>query len=80
MNIHPAIAFGSALAGAALLGAVGAVLAIPAAAMIQAIVSERGVRHEVVDSHLTALVPRRRRDRRAAQKKHPTSNETDGDA
>jgi predicted PurR-regulated permease PerM len=80
MNIHPAIAFGSALAGAALLGAVGAVLAIPAAAMIQAIVSERGVRHEVVDSHLTELVPRRRRDRRAARKKHPTSSETDGDA
>ncbi|MEI8239931.1 MAG: AI-2E family transporter [Actinomycetota bacterium] len=80
MNIHPAIAFGSALAGAALLGAVGAVLAIPAAAMIQAIVSEAGVRHEVVDSRLTELVPRgRRRERKAARKKHPATPDVAGD-
>ena len=53
MQLHPALAFGSALAGAALLGAVGAVLALPAAAMAQALVSELGTRHHVVDSHLT---------------------------
>jgi predicted PurR-regulated permease PerM len=52
MNIHPAIAFGSAIAGASILGAVGAVLAIPAAAMIQALLSEMGTRHEVIESHL----------------------------
>ncbi len=45
MQLHPALAFGSALAGAALLGAVGAVLALPAAAMAQALVSELGTRH-----------------------------------
>ncbi len=80
MKIHPAIAFGSALAGAATLGAVGAVLAIPAAAMIQALISEAGTRHEVIDTHLTAIIPRRgRHERRAARKQHPTAD-TDDDA
>ena len=46
--MHPAVAFASAIAGAALLGAVGAVLALPAAAMIQSVASEWGRRHEVV--------------------------------
>ena len=36
MELHPALAFGAALGGAAVLGAVGAVLALPAAAMGQA--------------------------------------------
>ena len=53
MELHPAVAFGAALAGASLLGAVGAVLALPAAAMMQALASEWGRRHEVIDSHLT---------------------------
>ena len=55
MELHPALAFGAALAGAAVLGAVGAVLALPAAAMGQALVSERGDRHEVIESALTGL-------------------------
>ena len=53
MELHPALAFGAALGGAALLGAVGAVLALPAAAMAQAIVSEWGDRHQVIQSELT---------------------------
>jgi predicted PurR-regulated permease PerM len=65
MEVHPAVAFGSALAGAALLGPVGAVLALPAAAMITAIVSATGVRHDIIASHLTALdEPRSSRRRR----------------
>lgn len=39
MDIHVAVAFGSVLAGIALLGAVGALLALPLAATIQAFVS-----------------------------------------
>ncbi len=78
MKIHPAIAFGSALAGAAVLGAVGAVLAIPAAAMIQALVSESGTRHEVIDTHLTMIVPRARRSERRARRKHPAARDDDG--
>jgi predicted PurR-regulated permease PerM len=59
MDLHPAIAFASTIAGAAVLGAVGAVLAIPAAAMIQALASSSGQRHPVIDNSLTALPPDR---------------------
>ena len=60
MELHPALAFGSALGGAALLGAVGAVLALPGAAMAQALLSELGTRHEVIKSELTDVTDRRR--------------------
>ena len=60
MELHPATAFGAALAGAALLGPVGAVLALPAAAMMQAFASEWGRRYDVIDSHLTNVPPSRR--------------------
>lgn len=59
MDIHPAVAFGGVIAGAALLGVVGALLALPAAATLQAFVSTYVTRHDVVESHLT----RRQRDR-----------------
>ena len=55
MELHPALAFGAALAGAAVLGAIGAVLALPAAAMAQAIVSDWGDRHQVIKSELTEV-------------------------
>jgi predicted PurR-regulated permease PerM len=55
MELHPAVAFGAALAGAAILGFVGALLALPAAAMLQALSSEWGQRYDVVDNRLTAL-------------------------
>ncbi len=59
MELHPALAFGAALGGAAVLGAVGAVLALPAAAMAQALLSELGSRHEVVENELTDVSNRR---------------------
>ena len=55
MELHPAVAFGAALGGASLLGFVGALLALPAAAMIQALMSEWGNRYDVMESHLTAV-------------------------
>jgi len=55
MELHPALAFGSALAGAAVLGVAGAVLALPAAAMAQALASEWGDRHQVIKSNLTEV-------------------------
>lgn len=58
MELHPALAFGSALAGASVLGAVGAVLALPGAAMAQALLSQWGQRHEVVENELTDLTTR----------------------
>ncbi|MCB0966654.1 MAG: AI-2E family transporter [Ilumatobacter sp.] len=53
MELHPAVAFGAALAGFSLLGAAGAILALPAAAMLQAIIGGWGQRHEVIESQLT---------------------------
>ena len=60
MELHPAVAFGAALAGASLLGFVGALLALPAAAMLQALASQWGDRYDVVDNALTTLHPPRR--------------------
>lgn len=57
MELHPAVAFGAALAGAALLGFVGALLALPAAAMAQAFLNEWGKRYDVMDSQLTSIPP-----------------------
>jgi predicted PurR-regulated permease PerM len=55
MELHPAVAFGAALAGFSLLGAAGALLALPAAAMMQAIIGEWGIRHDVIDNQLLDL-------------------------
>jgi predicted PurR-regulated permease PerM len=61
MELHPAVAFGAALGGASLLGAVGAILALPGAAMAQALASNWGRRYDIVDNDLTMLAPPGRR-------------------
>ena len=48
VEIHPAVAFGSVIAGAALLGAVGALIAIPVTATLQGFLSTYIRRYEVV--------------------------------
>lgn len=53
MQLHPAIAFFAALAGGSISGLLGAFMALPAAAVIQATVSTYLTRHEVVESELT---------------------------
>ena len=53
MSLHPALAFGAVIAGGAILGPIGALLALPAAASIQALVSLYVHRYEVVASPLT---------------------------
>ena len=70
MELHPAVAFGAALAGASLLGAVGAILALPAAAMAQALAGEWGHRYDVMDSHLTVVQPPKKSPGSAS---HPSS-------
>lgn len=52
MEIHPAVAFGAAIAGGNVVGPIGALLALPAAAIIQAFVSSFLSRHELVDDEL----------------------------
>ncbi|GAA4866519.1 AI-2E family transporter [Kitasatospora terrestris] len=49
VDVHPAVAFGSVIAGAALLGAVGALIAIPAAATLQGFVGTYVRRYEVAE-------------------------------
>ncbi|TMK19957.1 MAG: AI-2E family transporter [Actinobacteria bacterium] len=57
MQLHPAVAFGAALAGAAIGGLLWAFLALPFAATLQASASIWFQRHEVVESHLTHVEP-----------------------
>lgn len=55
LKIHPAVAFGSVVAGASILGPVGAVLALPAAATAQGVISATGERYAIEEGPLTAL-------------------------
>ena len=57
LKIHPAVSFGSVLAGAAILGPVGALLALPAAATAQGIISATGERYAIEEGPLTRLGP-----------------------
>jgi CBS-domain-containing membrane protein len=52
-TLHPVVAFGAVLLGGAVLGAIGAFVALPVAATVQAIVSLELKRHRVVESELT---------------------------
>ena len=58
MQIHPAVAFGSVIAGSAILGVVGALLALPAAATIQSVIGSVARRHEVSEELLSAKIQR----------------------
>ena len=49
LEIHPAVAFGSVIAGAALFGVTGALLAIPVVATVQSVVTVYGRRYELVE-------------------------------
>lgn len=47
MDIHPAVAFGSVIIGAALFGPLGALIGIPLAAMVLAVLETYGKRYEL---------------------------------
>jgi predicted PurR-regulated permease PerM len=49
VQIHPALAFGAVIAGASLLGPIGAFIAIPIAASASAFLSTYVRRYEVTD-------------------------------
>ncbi|MFE3547861.1 AI-2E family transporter [Streptomyces kronopolitis] len=88
VDIHPAVAFGSVVAGTALMGAVGALIAIPATATLQAFLGAYVKRYEVTDD-LRVLGRRGRgaralaRVRRTLRSDQPSSpledREADGD-
>jgi predicted PurR-regulated permease PerM len=48
MDVHPAVALGSVIAGAALFGAIGALIGIPVAAVLLAILDTFRQRHQLV--------------------------------
>ncbi len=79
LEMHPAVAFGTVIAGAAILGPVGALLALPAAAVIQAVISTVGDRHEVLETELTAE-PRQRRRRWWSRRRGQSDVEADSGA
>ncbi len=55
LELHAAVAFGAAIAGGAVLGPIGAVLALPFAAMVQGLVSNWGKRYEIVENPLVFI-------------------------
>ena len=55
LKIHPAVSFGSVLAGASVLGPVGALLALPAAATAQGVISATGERYAIEEGPLTRV-------------------------
>ncbi|MFD7548107.1 AI-2E family transporter [Streptomyces sp. NPDC059578] len=59
VDIHPAVAFGSVIVGTALLGAVGALIAIPAVATLQAFLSTYVRRYDVTDDPRVQGHPRK---------------------
>ena len=55
LELHAAVAFGAAIAGGAILGPIGAVLALPFAAMVQGIVGNWGNRYKIIDNPLVGV-------------------------
>ena len=55
LELHAAVAFGAAIAGGAILGPIGAVLALPFAAMVQGIVGNWGNRFAIIDDPLVGV-------------------------
>jgi predicted PurR-regulated permease PerM len=51
VDIHPAVALGSVLAGAGLFGPTGALVAIPVVAAVQAVVETYGHRYDLASEH-----------------------------
>lgn len=59
MELHPAVAFGSVIAGATLIGPLGALIALPATATIQSFLSTYIRRQALVDSPMLPSEPLR---------------------
>lgn len=57
MEVHPAVAFGSVIAGTAILGAVGALLALPVSATLQGFISSYASRYQVEVDVKTSGLP-----------------------
>ena len=76
MDVHPAVALGSVIAGAALFGAIGAIIGIPVAAVILAILDTFRQRHELVPELASLHQPDETEDE---DQDDETEDEEDGD-
>jgi predicted PurR-regulated permease PerM len=76
MQVHAAVAFGAVIAGAALLGPIGAVLALPVTATLTSLFSSYFERHEVVTGHPR---PSRRRRRLSRNRRPPLDTAAEAD-
>ena len=74
MSLHPAVAFGSAIAGALILGAVGALIALPVAATVQAFISTYLERYHVEESSIETAEADNGNRRRRRHRRRPRSN------
>ncbi|MGV9482745.1 AI-2E family transporter, partial [Gordonia aichiensis] len=61
LDMHPAVAFGAVIAGAALLGPTGALLAIPVTATMQGFAGAYVRRYEVAEDAETPAPPKKKR-------------------
>jgi predicted PurR-regulated permease PerM len=69
LELHAAIAFGAAIAGGAILGPIGAVLALPFAAMVQGIVGNWGRRFEIINDPLVGVTAKKSSSKKKLFKK-----------
>ena len=74
LDIHPAIAFGSVIVGAALFGPIGAIIAIPLAAAITAIVDTYGRRYQLIPELAESGGSNKRKARRKEADKLPVDD------
>ncbi|MFO0882424.1 MAG: AI-2E family transporter [Candidatus Saccharimonadales bacterium] len=74
MELHPAVAFGAALAGGSIAGVVGALLALPIAAIAQEGIRAYSNRHELVDSSMLRHPVRKPRASRRRKKLDQNGN------
>ena len=79
MDVHPALAIGTVFAGGLLLGGVGAILALPATAVIQAVISGYTTEREIIDAPLLQEPERKSRFARLRARFGRGSDEPQGD-
>ncbi|MGZ4602018.1 MAG: AI-2E family transporter [Kineosporiaceae bacterium] len=81
VDIHPAVALGSVIAGAALFGPLGALVSIPVVAAVAAVIQTYGHRYELVEDREPAeKVPTVRRRRRGRPRRSPDGPLPAGDS
>ncbi|WP_110039136.1 AI-2E family transporter [Nocardia neocaledoniensis] len=72
LDMHPAVAFGAVIAGAALLGPTGALLAIPVTATIQGFAGAYVRRYEVAEEAEAPPPKKKRKDRKRPAAESPS--------